>query len=132
MTSDQRLEDTREPDTRGEDKYEQLVDAFDAGRLDAVFAKWAVKYRPSYTWASITSTSNDRAARTIFQYYAAAIEWRGTFGDWLVKGGTDLRADAIAAILRDEDARGAMREDTFGWRPVQEFLAYQWAQGARS
>lgn len=144
------IEDTREPDARGDREFEQLVDAFDAGKLDAEFVEWAVSNRVLHTGDAIAEARNDGAARVIYQDFVAEGIRRQrdgqasiVFDDWLCQCAPDLHADEIATILREEDAdrdradaeasatvgpASNLRDDDHGWRPCKEFLAYQWEQ----
>lgn len=123
---DQGIEDTREPDTRGDAAYEKLVDAFEAGKLDAEFVAWAVKRELKRTGDAIAETLNDKAARTLYQDFAADYRHVYAFNGWLAHCAPELHADEIATILREEDASSAGRDDDHGWCPVKEFLTYWW------
>lgn len=136
---DHQLEDTREPDTRGDAEFEKLVDSFDAGKLDAEFVAWAATHELKRTGDAIAKTRNDKAARAIYQSFAAHRHpW--AFDAWL-ECSMDMHTDAIATILREEEADNGraeadvsrvvgaasnLRDDDYGWRPVKEFKAYQW------
>lgn len=145
---DHAFEDAREPDARDEAGYEKLVDALDRGDLDAEFVAWAVGRELKRTGDAIADTSNDKAARVIYQEYAAdsihqdiitgAVK-RHTFDEWLAELTTAPQLTVeIALILREEEEStnllAGMRPhrppDDWGWRPRTDFLAYQWERGS--